>query len=48
MIELLGITIHDPDVAVTDFGQGALGAYLGLRLWGAPGRLRSLLRAAQS
>jgi hypothetical protein len=41
--ELLGVTIHDPDVVVTDLGLAILGAYLGRRLWSAPGR-RPLLR----
>jgi uncharacterized protein DUF6962 len=36
--ELLGLTIHDPDVALTDLGLAMLGAYLGWRLWSAPGR----------
>jgi hypothetical protein len=35
--ELLGVTIHDPDVAFTDLGLAILGAYLGWRLWRAPG-----------
>jgi hypothetical protein len=41
--ELLGITIHDPDVAFTDLGLALLGGYLGWRLWHAPGP-RLLLR----
>jgi cation transport ATPase len=35
---LVGVTIHDPDVAFTDLGLAILGAYLGWRLWRAPGR----------
>ena len=35
---LVGVTIHDPDVAVTDLGLAILGAYLGWRLWNTPGR----------
>ncbi len=38
MIELLGVTIHDPDVVFTDLGLAILGTYLGWRLWQAPGR----------
>ncbi len=38
MIELLGVTIHEPDVTFTDLGLAILGAYLGWRLWMAPGR----------
>ena len=38
MIELLGVTIHDPDVVFTDLGLAALGAYLGWRLWNATDR----------
>jgi hypothetical protein len=41
--ELLGVTIHDPDVALTDLGLAILGAYLGWRLWSAPSR-STLLR----
>jgi hypothetical protein len=40
--ELLGITIHDPDVAFTDLGLALLGGYLGWRLW--RGSSRSTLR----
>jgi uncharacterized protein DUF6962 len=36
--ELLGVTIHDPDVALTDLGLALLGASLGWLLWRAPGR----------
>jgi uncharacterized protein DUF6962 len=36
--ELLGIPIHDPDVALTDLGLALLGGFLGWLLWGAPGR----------
>lgn len=43
MTELLGVTIHDPDVVFTDLGLAILGVYLGWRLWSAPGR-RPLLR----
>jgi hypothetical protein len=35
--ELLGLTVHDPDVAFTDLGLALLGGYLGWRLWRAPG-----------
>ncbi len=38
MTGLPGITIHDPDVALTDLGLAILGAYLGWRLWRLPGR----------
>ena len=38
MIELLGVTIHDPDVVFTDLGLAILGTYLGWRLWTLPGR----------
>ena len=31
MIDLLGVTIHDPDVVFTDLGLAILGAYLCLR-----------------
>ena len=34
MIELLGISIHDPDVVFTDLALALLGAYFGWRLWG--------------
>ena len=44
MTELLGVTIHDPDVALTDLGLAILGAYLSWRLWSAPGR-PTLLRS---
>ena len=44
MIHLLGLTVHDPDVAFTDLGLAILGGYLGWRLWNAPGP-RMLLRA---
>ena len=43
MISLLGVTIHDPDVACTDLGLAILGGYLGWRLWNGPGP-RMLLR----
>jgi hypothetical protein len=43
VIELLGITIHEPDVVFTDLGLALLAGYFGWRLWaGPPG---SLLRA---
>ena len=38
MIDLFGISIHDPDVVFTDLGLAILGAYLGRRLWRVPGR----------
>lgn len=38
MIELLGLTIHDPDVVFTDLGLALLGGYLGWLLWNAPGQ----------
>ena len=38
MIELLGVTIHEPDVVFTDLGLAILGVYLGWRLCTAPGR----------
>jgi hypothetical protein len=44
VIELLGVSIHDPDVAFTDLGLAVLGAYLSWRLWSVPGRA-TLLRA---
>jgi hypothetical protein len=34
----MGAMVHDPDVALTDLGLAILGAYLGWRLWMAPGR----------
>lgn len=43
---LVGVTIHDPDVAVTDLGLAILGAYLGWRLWNAPGRCALLRNGA--
>ena len=43
MIDLLGISIHDPDVVFTDLGLALLGAYLGWRLWtGGPGALSKI------
>lgn len=33
MIDLLGATIHEPDVVFTDLGLAILGAYFGRRLW---------------
>jgi hypothetical protein len=35
---VVGVTIHDPDVALTDLGLTLLGGYLGWLLWRAPGR----------
>lgn len=35
MIVLLGMSIHEPDVVLTDLGLAVLGAYLGRRLWTA-------------
>jgi hypothetical protein len=43
VIELLGITIHEPDVVFTDLGLALLGGYFGWRLWiPGPGVLRRL------
>jgi hypothetical protein len=40
VIDLLGISIHDPDVVFTDLGLALLGGYFGWRLWTAsPGAL---------
>jgi hypothetical protein len=36
--ELLGVTIHDPDVALTDLGLALLGGFFGWMLWSAAGR----------
>jgi hypothetical protein len=36
--DLLGVSIHDPDVVFTDLGLTILAAYLGRRLWTMPGR----------
>jgi hypothetical protein len=33
VIDLLGITIHEPDVVITDLALAALGAWFGWRLW---------------
>jgi hypothetical protein len=33
MIDLLGITIHEPDVVFTDLGLAVLGTYFGRSLW---------------
>jgi hypothetical protein len=33
-----GFALHDPDVVLTDLALALLGAYLGRRLWMAPGR----------
>jgi hypothetical protein len=38
VIELLSVSIHDPDVVFTDLGLAILGAYLGRRLWTQPGQ----------
>ena len=46
MTELLGVAIHDPDVAFTDLGLAILGAYLGWRLWTTPGRSSLLMTGA--
>ena len=35
-MSLLGVTIHEPDVALTDVGLAFLGGYLGWRLWTGP------------
>lgn len=43
MIPLSGVTIHDPDVVLTDLGLAFLGGYLAWRLWSAPGQ-RMMLR----
>lgn len=42
MIELFGVTVHDPDVVFTDLGLAVLGGYLGWRLWASsdPGALQ--------
>ena len=39
MIDLFGVSIHDPDVVFTDLGLALLGAYFGWRLWGQAGAL---------
>ena len=50
MIDLFGISIHDPDVVFTDLGLALLGAYLGWRLWtggaGALSKIGAVLMAA--
>lgn len=38
MTDLLGVSIHDPDVVFTDLGLAILAVYLGRRLWTAPGQ----------
>ena len=38
MTALFGVTIHDPDVALTDLGLTLFGGCLGWLLWRAPGR----------
>jgi len=44
VIVLLGISIHEPDVVLTDLGLAVLGAYLSRRLWTASSKteLRSV------
>ncbi len=37
-MNLFGVTIHEPDVALTDVGLSVLGGYLGWRLWTGAGR----------
>jgi|GEM_PF-875101 hypothetical protein len=37
-LELFGVSIHEADVALTDFGLAILSTYLGRRLWRAPNR----------
>jgi hypothetical protein len=44
--ELLGLTIHDPDVVVTDVVLAILGGYLGWRLWRASSRHPLLITGA--
>ena len=44
MSDTRGISIHEPDVVFTDLGLAILAAYLGWRLWTAPG-IGSLARA---
>jgi hypothetical protein len=39
VIDLFGVSIHDPDVVFTDLGLALLGAYFGWRLWGHGGAL---------
>jgi hypothetical protein len=46
VIDLVGLTVHDPDVAFTDLGLAILGGYLGWRLWNAPGPPRLLRTGA--
>jgi uncharacterized protein DUF6962 len=43
VIQLLGVTIQDPDIVFTDLVLAILGAHLGWRLWSAPGG-RTLLK----
>ena len=43
MIELFGVTIHEPDVVFTDLGLALLGAWFGWQLW--TGRRGSLSKA---
>jgi hypothetical protein len=40
LIELPGVTVHDPDVVFTDLGLALLGGWLGWRLWRGPDRDR--------
>jgi hypothetical protein len=44
VIELLGVTIHEPDVVFTDLALALLGAFFGWRLW--TGRQHRLAAAA--
>ena len=46
MTDLLGITIYDPDVVVTDVVLAILGGYLGWRLGRASGRRTILISGA--
>jgi hypothetical protein len=44
VIDLLGITIYEPDVVVTDLALAGLGGWFGWRLW-TTGRRRTLSKA---
>ncbi len=46
VIEVFGLTIHDPDVVFTDLGLAVLGSYLGWRLWSATDRPHLLTAGA--
>ena len=46
MIPLSGVTIHDPDVVLTDLGLAILGGYLAWRLSNMPGQRTMLQRGA--